>query len=250
MTIKRKLITLITALFLLAMSGYTGYSLFYETAKAKESNYTEQKEMVVKFFTSLAEKNYETLKDVAAGKVLYNAVSHKDSTDGAEIMELAVNIKEYSDNLFKAEAIVELKIEEKINIHCYEVYAVNSGGWKVYRLKETDPPVAGNKIKEKAVKKAEKLFRNYIECLTENSYEQAANYLVGPAKRAHLDTMQIFDGKGLIKEFKGMSFRPLSAGEKTLVLQAEYEADGRRVSVITTLYLTVEGWRIYSVTQV
>lgn len=170
----------------------------------------------------------------------------------AEVARLAVSVPRLGRNWAEAEVFAELVLQDgSRDAGWYRLELVREEAWKVASASEAGPwprglwPFAGRED----AREAGEVFASYLRDLAAGRYAEAARHLCGPARRAHERGAAVL-GKGpLFKKLSGPRLDPLWRRGDTMACRAEYEVDGRSVSVVVKFLKLGDGWHVLGVTQ-
>jgi len=225
----------------------------------------DPKKAASEWLYALTNQDFEIAKGLSLGKVLFNISSNLGKqTSKHKVTNLEVDIESKDKTWAKAFVLLETQsYSGAIDVHWYDLYLTKQGReWKVYKLEEVEPKLLGNYVLKKAVglfdrghsernlKQAEKLFRQYLHALTSNEYDQASDMLIGRARNSHVSEGFMLKRAPVITTVEDLQFELLNNNLDYLVMKASYQVKSRDVSVIVSYYYTMEGWKIYDVSQV
>jgi len=234
---------------------FAATAVFYPAQRALENNYLPEVRVLREFVALLAEADTANARNLAAGELLANLGRSKPALPPVEVVDLEVSPEARGEGW----AVVQVRVETEdangvVDVQWYRAsLASDGGGWKIYRMENVPPGLAGGRGRRAGWQEAEEareVLGTYLEFLAADRYAEAGSFLVGKAKIVHQAAVPVLSRGPLIREIGELSFTPLWRQGKFLVARAEYPVDGRQVRVVVLFYLTGEGWRIADVGQV
>lgn len=202
------------------------------------------------FLNAVLTQNLPVAREKSCGTVKFNISTNQGNSDYT-LASLTTTVEAHNGGLASTLSRVETKDgRNNADVHWFRLYLVDKGSWLVYRIEETDPVVKEAHIDSRAVASAEKAFNSYVREVMNGGYEAAASYLIGRARNSHEQSANILALTPVIKKIDNLEFQIVTGSKTELVLEADYQVDGRNVSVLVAFHRTLDGWKIYNIAQI
>lgn len=245
--IKKKLVAVIMVSIIALIFSLGFYIKNHQVKSMVISDYTV-------FINSLYKRDYDEAIARSLGNVKYNISVNKGSNhlNDVKINALDCYIIYKNDNLCDIYSTIEYVIDNELYLDFINAKMIKEDGvYKVYKLENTEPNYRFyKKNKNIDISSAANVFQKYVELLNDNAYKEAGTYLIGKAKMMHNSTSDILKEARLIKDPHNYAYEYLAGGSKFLKLKMNYMNDNRQINVLVSFFNTLEGWKIYDITQI
>lgn len=210
------------------------------------------------FIKSLFSANEEVLNYVT-GDVKNNLSNNLSDMKKFKINDVICSVEYASDNFATVNTVVEYeKNSNEVDVDFYRFYLINNNddGFLIYKLENNmvfDNASTVNDDIEISTTGATKALDSYFEQIQNGKLSESSNYLVGKAKADHINSYS-FVAK--VKDTLNYNFSELSHSllssdmGRLLVVKSQYKNNDNDVSIISTLFKTSKGWKIYDITQI
>lgn len=201
------------------------------------------------YIRALAEGNTEAALQSSTGTAAW-AVKNTRS-DKARIVVLDTAVPEAGKDYAEVLVYAELELADgSRDAGWYRLTLTRTDRWRVVsvleRLWSSGPRRTVSRHDQQEMARS---LEGYLSALAQGDHREAVRRLCGPARRAHEQ------GEGMFKHLPVENIGPVEVTPvwrrgNQAVCRAEYELDGRRVSVLVRYAKLGDGWRIAAVNQV
>lgn len=236
-----KTLALVIAVTLIVTAGcYKAWTTAIRAAPAKAAQ---------TYIQALATGDIDTALRTATGTAAWAAKnSHADKV---QVVTLDTVVTEVRTNYAEVSVYAELQLADgSHDAGWYRLILVRSDQWRVVSVSE-NLWYSGIRrpVYEREQQEMVGTVEEYLSALTRGDHQEAVKRLCGPARRAHEQSEAVF--KHLpAKSVGSVEVKPVWRRGNQTVCRAEYELDGRQVTVLVHLAKLSDGWRIAAISQI
>lgn len=206
------------------------------------------------FVEALITGEYTKAEGLSLGEVKFNIATNKERKFDSSIIDIKSKVTKANKKYAITEVIVEYFIEDEVNLTALKLYLLNEyeNKYKVYKIEEVSPyfDIAFNMINNEDITEIEKCFSDYVKGLADKKYSESSRLLIGKAKTAHNVTSELIKNTNLIIEPKDIHSEYVYGNRNNAVMKFEYTNNDKEVVSVVSFYKTIEGWKIYDVSQI
>lgn len=212
------------------------------------------------FINNLFSANKDVLLSTT-GDVRRNVENNLDKMKEYEIIHLFSDV-EFSTNEFATvNTVVEYGISDEIDVSFYKFYLIKENNeFLIYNLEEDISlaslrEIQGDKTEAELMSETDmfKTIEGYMSDLSSENFSLSSRHLIGKAKINHnLSYQFVSQAKDqIIFDISNINHVIVAANLSNVsIVKTTYINNGREISILTSLYRTSKGWKIYDVTQI
>lgn len=211
------------------------------------------------FTINLLNANENSL-EFSTGEVKNNIKSNIKDLEKFDIINIKSKVEYSSGSFAITNVIVEYETNNDVDVVFYRFYLVRENNeYLIYKI-ENDFSFANFMLNEDIIGELEikknELFttiEDYMKDLEQGELILSSRYLIGKAKQNHDKSYQFINrAKEQIKiDISNIKHEVLiENSNKISVVKSTYTNDNRLISILTTLYKTSKGWRIYDISGI
>lgn len=199
--------------------------------------------------------------DLVTGDVKYNIAGNIDNLKKYNTINVNARLEYSSGQFAVTNVIAEYESNNSVDVMFYKFYLINENNrYLIYKLEESFS-FANLKIENRELTEEMKMSKtdvfgtveDYIKDLQNGELSLSSRHLIGKAKQNHDKSYQFISKAKdqIIIEISDINHEILASDTKDIsVVKSTYMNGDRLVSILTTLYKTSEGWKIYDISQV
>lgn len=204
----------------------------------------------IAFTKYLIEGNIKEAETLSVGSVKFNLATNISKDSQFQYLNTKPHIELSNQNI----AIVHIETTYKdsggLNMGFYKMYLIkNQNSYFIYKIEEEDPVIkkkGSMKVKPETIIP---VFESYLKAVENQDYMLAGKVLIAKAKKAHVSTSQFLQKTQLVKDISNLKSELIYVGDNQAIVNFTYTNDGRSISTLVYFYNTIEGWRIYDISQ-
>lgn len=233
------MIILVIALVLIGM---------YITLKSRTN--AQIKNTAIQFTQLLIQGKVKEAENLSTGSVKYNLATNPKSLTSYQYLNADAQIETTNAKLAIVHVAATYKADS-LNVSFYKLSLVKLGNsYEVYQLDEENPVLPSSNIQQEKPETFLPIFQSYLSGIEKQDYKTAGEVLIGKAKKAHDSTSMYLQKTKLIQNVSDLKADVICTSQKQAVVNFTYTNDKRAISTLVYFYNTIEGWKIYEISQI
>lgn len=212
---------------------------------------TQIKNTAINFTQLLIEGKAQDAANLSAGSVKYNLATNQKSNGSYQYLNADAQIETANPKVAIVHVAASYK-SDALNVSFYKLSMVKQdNSFKVFQVVEEDPTLLTDKtIFQDKPDSFISVYQSYLTGIEKQDYKKAGEVLIGKAKKSHDSTSQYLQKTKLVQNISDLKADVISSSQKQAAVTFSYTNDNRSISTIVYFYNTVEGWKIYDISQI